>query len=324
MAEEAERGRMEQHATVQYVETENERLKVELADSNAERVKIKQVVDELVQAEQKGRSEDIEREIEKWKAKAGHFEKEYNQAKQLNNEMTKFVAQMTQAVSERSDQHGDVSKQNKLLQKQLEGKSQELKNAKAERDEVQKQLDSLQCEGSYFKEKHRQTSNELRTLKQEHSVATATASKLRTRVESLQKENEDLKADIQANLVRYRSNASDDGKMEQYESHLRELQAKMLSKDSEIEHSQAFIAKSQAVNDCLNTLLVLESEQTNLYESACLIQDETIKAELDAKKSKASHVIGRLNDIMAEDEHFPSAPGRPSIPYLGLSQTLKR
>jgi len=106
-----------------------------------------------------------------------------------------------------------------------------------------------------------------------------------------------------------RSTGDDSSRIEKYENHVRELQQKIVSKEADIEHSQVFIARSQAVNDCLNTLLVLESEQTSLYEMACPIQDDSIRTQLEAKKTKAHHVIERLNDIVNEDE-------RPSIAFL--------
>merc|ERR1719401_2339398 len=101
---------------------------------------------------------------------------------------------MTQAVSEKSDQAGGAAQQNKVLAQQLEMKSQELRSAKMERDEIQKQLDALQSQGSYYQDKYREATEELRTLRQEHSVASATSAKLKMRVESLQKEAEDLRS----------------------------------------------------------------------------------------------------------------------------------
>merc|ERR1712048_617946 len=162
--------------------------------------------------------------------------------------------------------------------------------AKLERDEVQKQLDSLQSQGSYFQEKYRERGEELRTLTQEHSVATATSSKLKLRVESLQKETDDLKAQCAKLALESRANSDDASRMEKYENHVRELQLKLRAQDEDLDRSQAFAAKSQAVNDCLNTLLVLESEQTSLYESAFSVQDAALLQQVGAKKSKAQNV----------------------------------
>merc|ERR1712050_356275 len=107
-----------------------------------------------MKTERTNKNEDLNREVEKWKARASYFEREYTQSKQLNNEMTKVMSQMTTAVSERSEETSDVTKQNKTLIKQLETKNQELRTAKLERDEAQKRLDSLESTGSYFQDKY--------------------------------------------------------------------------------------------------------------------------------------------------------------------------
>merc|ERR1712217_162440 len=136
---------------------------------------------------------------------------------------------------------------------------------------------------------------------QEHSVATATSSKLKLRVESLQKETDDLKAQCAKFALESRANADDASRMEKYENHVRDLQLKLRAQDEELDRSQAFAAKSQVVNDCLNTLLVLESEQTSLYELACPVKDDHLTSQFNAKKSKAQSVIARLNEIMTEE-----------------------
>mmetsp|Transcript_112673 Transcript_112673/g.313389 ORF Transcript_112673/g.313389 Transcript_112673/m.313389 type:complete len:1773 (-) Transcript_112673:269-5587(-) len=311
-AEIAERARIQGESSAHCFEAENERLKVELSDANNERTKIRQVVDELLKAEHENNGAQLRKEVDKWKTRAAYFEREYQQSKQLNNEMTKVMSQMTQAVSERSDETTDVTKQNKLLMKQLHDKAQEVRAAKLERDEVQKQLDSLQSQGTHFQEKYREACDELRTLRQEHSVSTATSSKLKLRIESLQKETDDLKTQLARVTMESRANVDDSARIEKYEQHVRDLQMKLRAQDEELDRSQAFAAKSQAVNDCLNTLLVLESEQTSLYEMACPITDQALMCQFDAKKSKAQTVITRLNEIMTEEE-------RPSIAFLQRS-----
>jgi len=133
-------------------------------------------------------------------------------------------------------------------------------------------------------------------------VATATLSKLRLRVESLQKENEDVKAQCSKINMDLRSSGSDTGRVQHYEQNLRDLQMKMARKDEELDSTQAMFMKSQQVNDCLNTLLALETEQKGIFEERNPVQDDGMARELDAKKSKASHVINRLNQIMQDDE----------------------
>jgi len=305
----AERGRLEAESSLRFLESENERVKAELLDAQMEKTKIKQIMDDLVQADLSNKAEELKRDIEKYKTRAAYFEREYNNSKQLNSEMTKVMSQMTQAVAERSDEKSDMSAQNRMLHKQLEAKTQELRSAKVDRDEVQKQLDALQSSGNFYQDRYRDAQEELRSLRHEHSISSATSAKLKSRVESLQKEVEDLKAQIAKSNYEARASADDVGKVDRYESHLRELQQKLRAQDEELDRSQAFAAKSQAVNDCLNTLLVLESEQTSLYESAFEIKDSDLLSQFDQKKSKAQSVISRLNQIMTEEE-------RPSIAYM--------
>eukprot|EP00927_Polykrikos_kofoidii_P069125 TRINITY_DN6450_c0_g3_i1.p1 TRINITY_DN6450_c0_g3~~TRINITY_DN6450_c0_g3_i1.p1 ORF type:complete len:1904 (+),score=486.14 TRINITY_DN6450_c0_g3_i1:65-5713(+) len=301
-AENSERTRVESSTSAQWLESENERLRAELDNARAESVKIKEVVDELVRAEGQSRSEELEKEINKWKTRATYFEREYSRSKELNTEMTNQMSQMMNHVSERTDQSGDLSQQNRALKKQIEGKIQELKMARLEKEDTQRQLDSLQSTGSYFQDKYREASTELRTLKQEHSVASATAAKLKLRVESLQKECDDLKAQCTKLSMEARSGGSDASRVSKYEEHVRSLEAKIRTKESDVEDVKERFAKSQAVNDCLNTLLVLESEQASIYESAGPLQDEHMREELQSKKMKASNVIGRLNEMLNDDE----------------------
>eukprot|EP00811_Abedinium_folium_P024682 NODE_3466_length_2031_cov_5.348739.p1 GENE.NODE_3466_length_2031_cov_5.348739~~NODE_3466_length_2031_cov_5.348739.p1 ORF type:complete len:674 (+),score=238.71 NODE_3466_length_2031_cov_5.348739:179-2023(+) len=305
--EATERQRAAGEGQLRALETENERLRIELESSKSERAKINQVVDDLMKAEGKNRREEVENleaQLEKMKQRATHFEREYTNSKQLNNEMTKVMSQMTTAVSARSEETGDVTKQNRTLVKTIELKNQELRNLRFEKDEVQKQFDSLQSMGSYFQEKYKEVANELRQLKQEHSISAATSSKLKTRVELLQKESEDLKGE-NTKLITEVSirpvNTAYQEKIDTYEAHMRELQQKILRKDEEMEHSQACFAKSQIVNDCLSTLLSLESDQTNIYETCAAINDESARLEIKAKKSKAQAVIGRLNNMRDDD-----------------------
>jgi len=305
----AERSQMQAQSGLRFLESENERLRLEAQEAVNEKAKIKQMVDDLVRADQANNVEGLKRDLEKLKARAAHFEREYNSSKQLNSEMTKVMAQMTQAVAERSDEKSDVSNQNRLLSKQVEARTQEVRSVKLERDDLQKQLDSLQSTGNYYQERYREAQEELRNLRHDHSVATATSSKLRYRVESLQTESEDLKAQVAKLNYEVRDKVDDTAKIDRYDQHVRELQRKMRSQDEELDRSQAFAAKSQAVNDCLNTLLVLESEQTSLYESAFPVQDPALLTQFDQKKSKAQSVIARLNEIMTEEE-------RPSIAYM--------
>lgn len=307
--EAAERARLEAEGSLRFLEAESERLKAELLDAQAEKSKIKQIMDDLVRADASNKAEEFRRDVEKYKTRAAYFEREYNNSKQLNSEMTKVMSQMTQAVAERSDEKSDVASQNRSLQKQLEVKMQEVRSTKVDRDEIKKQLDALQSAGNFYQDKYRDAQEELRSLRHEHSISSATCSKLKLRVESLQSETEDLKSQIAKAHYDARASADEAGKIERYEQHLQQLQQKLREQDEDLDRSKAFAAKSQAVNDCLNTLLVLESEQTSLYESSFDIKDATLLSQFDQKKSKAQSVISRLNQIMTEEE-------RPSIAYM--------
>lgn len=318
MAESSERGRVEKASSAHSMELEIERLNGELIDAQEENVKIKQLFSELNDVENKRNSEEQEREIDKWKNRASHYEREYNQSKQLNSEMQKVMSQMTQAVSERNDESSDISRNNRALAKNFETQKQELRIARMEKEDLQSKLDTLQSTGNYYQDKYKEASVELRTMKQEHSTATAVAAKLRARVESVQKENEDLKAQISRRSLESRSNTDDSGRIERYEMHVKDLQQKLHKKDEEVEQSQAWFAKSQAVNDCLNTLLVIEAEQTALYASSVQVEDEDVQSQLNAKKSKAQHVIGRLNEIMTEPNEDDAFRAGLSSPVANL------
>merc|ERR1712060_476079 len=141
-----------------------------------------------------GNSAQLQEQVAKFKKRAEYFEREYNQSKQLNQEMTKVMTQMTQAVSERQDQNSEAAGQIKLLKGQLEAKVQDLKLVKSDRDEIQRQLDKLKSTDSYYQDKYRESTEELKTLRHEHSIATATSTKLRQRVESMQRECDDLRS----------------------------------------------------------------------------------------------------------------------------------
>lgn len=306
VAEGAERARVQGEASVRWLESDNERMRAEVAAAQAERAKISEVVDELVRAEGQSKIEELQRDVEQWK-------REYTRAKQLNQEMTREMSQMLQSVTDRTDESGDLVQQNRLLKKQLEAKAQEVRAARNEKDETQQQLDSLQTTGTYFQEKYREVSTAMRTLQQEHSVSSASASKLKARVESMQKENDDLKAQCGKFSMEARAGAGDTARMAHYEQHVRELQQKMRAKDVEVQDTREKFQKSQVVNTHLNDLLALESEQASLYESYSSVHDEHVRSELANKKSKAKDVISRLHAMLNEDE-------RQSISGLNITQ----
>eukprot|EP00811_Abedinium_folium_P004001 NODE_13682_length_1152_cov_4.418537.p1 GENE.NODE_13682_length_1152_cov_4.418537~~NODE_13682_length_1152_cov_4.418537.p1 ORF type:complete len:297 (+),score=124.93 NODE_13682_length_1152_cov_4.418537:238-1128(+) len=290
------------------------RLKLELQDARTERQKVDRVVDDLARADVRNRREDmdiLEKELEKWKARASYFEREYKQAKQPPS--SGEVTSQPSASAERSSEAEELAKQKKALMKTLETKVQEMSDLRDERDDVQKQLDSLQSMGNYFQEKYKNAANELQVLREEHGASAATADRLKTRVSVLQQENEGLKSANGKPPALTRIGSADPGQVERNDRYLRDLQQKLLRKDEEVEQAQARFKKSQVLNDCLNTLLALVSDQTTLYETSVQLTDVTLRSQIDAKKAKAQAVISRLNDLMSEEDDRTS---RPALAYL--------
>lgn len=81
----------------------------------------------------------------------------------------------------------------------------------------------------------------------------------------------------------------------------REMELK--HKAEELNRSKAFAERTQLVNDCLNELLVLESEQSSLYENLC--DNKGIKdldGQLAEKKAKASLILSRLNQYVKAEQ----------------------
>merc|ERR1719161_3172773 len=102
---------------------------------------------------------------------------------------------MAQKTGERGEEAGEVNRQNRLLQQQLQSKSEDVRQARAEKDEVQRRLDELQAQESLYQSKYREADRELRTVRQDNEVSKALADKFKARVDQLQKENEDFRAD---------------------------------------------------------------------------------------------------------------------------------
>merc|ERR1712137_313514 len=213
------------------------------------------------------------------------------------------MSQMTTHVSERSEESGDVNKQNRTLQKQLEQKTQELKTARCEKEEMQKQFDTVQSTGSYYQEKFKEAQNEMKTLRQEHSAATALAQKLKGRVELLQQENEAITTSQSKLLQESRSGSSEQAQIEKYTRHLKELQQKVFKDDEEME-------RTYGGSDSLKASRSMESSNPKMYEPSYPL-DGTFRSDISSKKSKAQTVIGRLNNIMTHDDDR-SSRSKPS------------
>lgn len=287
-SEAAERSKTQSESSHRWLQSECDRLRAELSDANSERSKMRQIVDEVLKAQQ-------DSEVDKWKRKAQTLEKEFQQAKQLNAEMTQAMGLMTQAVSGRGDASGHM----KVLQKQLDLKNQELKTAKRERDEAQKTLDEKNSAGDYFKDRFRAAQEDIRKLNQENSHLTATNEKLKKRLESANQD--DMKAPLDVTLDGEKLYGAPLEEQERLGLELRQKELELKKAREDLDRSKAFSERTQLVNDCLNSLLVLESEQNSLYEKMCAmngVKDNDIDGQLAEKKAKAKSIVGKLSQIV--------------------------
>lgn len=297
-AEVAESRKAQSESSHHWWQAECERVKGQLSEANSDLAKMRQIADEVL----KVKESQADSEVEKWKKQVHSLEKELSQAKQLGQEMTEAMRVMTQAVSER----GDSSGQAKVLVLQIEKQKQELKSAKRERDEAQRALDEIQSSGDYFKERFRSAQDDIRNLKQENSHLSATNEKLKKRIDSTNQDAE-VKS-IDGLTMGPESFAADSAeelrerlKSQSLELTRREMELK--HKAEELNRSKAFAERTQLVNDCLNELLVLESEQSSLYENLC--DNKGIKdldGQLAEKKAKASLILSRLNQYVKAEQ----------------------
>jgi len=290
----AERSKTQSESSHRFLQTECERLKGELVHANSERAKMRQMVDEVLKKYQ-------DSEIDEWKRKAQSLEKELQQSKQLAKEMNQAMSLMTQQVSGR----GDASSQAKVLQKQLETKTQELKTAKREKDEVQKELDEKNSAGDYFKDKFRGAQDEIRKLNQENSHLTATNEKLKRRLESASQE--DMIAPLASSPEKYSAPMEElQERISCQAIELRQKDFELKKTTEDLDRAQVIAGRMHLVNECLNTLLALENEQTGLYEKMCAmngVKDNDILSQLSEKKEKTTWMLGKLqeaqNDLVA-------------------------
>ncbi|CAE7438354.1 unnamed protein product [Symbiodinium sp. CCMP2592] len=269
LQQEIEASRSQSESSQRHLRGECERLKVELAEANSERGKMRGIVDEVLKAQE---SQDLE----KWKVKALHFEKKYADAKKLNEEMTqagalqrstgvhpcasKVMSQMTKEVRERSDGTGDASRQVKELQRQLEAKTQELRGAKQERDEALHKINEMQ--GEFFKDKYRQSQEELKKLREAHSVAAATNDVLKARLQTIDNSNNvPLEPDDRKNVKA--------GWLDSRSAELEELQSRLQMQDVTKTRLEADVAKQHEINDCLRALTMLETQHREICEQWC-------------------------------------------------------
>lgn len=288
LQQEMEASRSQSESSQRHLRGECERLKVELAEANSERGKMRGIVDEVLKAQE---SQDLE----KWKVKALHFEKKYADAKKLNEEMTQVMSQMTKEVRERSDGTGDASRQVKELQRQLEAKTQELRGAKQERDEALHKINEMQGSGEFFKDKYRQSQEELKKLREAHSVAAATNDVLKARLQTIDNSNNvPLEPDDRKNVKA--------GDTEQRSAELEELQSRIQMQDVNKTRLEADVAKQHEINDCLRALTMLETQHREICEQWCeragAVMDTGTIRKTDEIKAQVQHVMRKLDDLV--------------------------
>ncbi|CAJ1390719.1 unnamed protein product [Effrenium voratum] len=261
-ADAAGRRGAQKESSHQWLQKENERLKAELADSNAERAKMRQQVDEVLKKQQ-------DCEVDKWK-QAAHFEREYGKAKVLIADYEKELGKAALAVS------GDAS-QTKALQQQLEKYHQELRTIRMERDDAQHKLDENESAGEFFKERYRTAQDELRQLKQENAHLSATTDKLKQRLQNAAQSDDVLGTGLDS----------------------QESMQKIQKLTDEMKRVQAWGMKSKQLADCLNQLLALESAQTKLYEQTCDIKDFGVIGEIQRRKDQAEAIRRQCDQLMS-------------------------
>ncbi|CAE7667888.1 XI-K [Symbiodinium pilosum] len=289
LRQEMDMGRSQSESSQRRLHAECERLKVELTEANAERGKMRSIVDEVLKAQE---SQDLE----KWKLKAAHFEKKYAEAKKLNEDMTQVMSHMTQAVSGRPDGSAEAMRQIKELQRQLEAKMQELRNAKQERDEAQHTLNELQSSGEFFKDKYRDSQNELRSLREEHAAAAKLNGMLKNRLEALQLGAAQDLEDGKSSKAALADGSQRSG------AEVQELQSKLETQDVQLNRLKADVGKQHEINECLRMLTVLEAQHREICESWCeragAVMDSNTIRKTDEIKAQVQTVMRKLDEIV--------------------------
>merc|ERR1719409_2357358 len=98
---------------------------------------------------------------------------------------------MTSASAERCANLSEVSQHREKLQRDLEHMAQELNKRELEKQDAQKQLDTLQSSCDYFQKKYKSTANELKNLKNQDQD-----SEPRTTLAALQRERDEARNQV--------------------------------------------------------------------------------------------------------------------------------
>eukprot|EP00811_Abedinium_folium_P027439 NODE_4162_length_1928_cov_6.169906.p1 GENE.NODE_4162_length_1928_cov_6.169906~~NODE_4162_length_1928_cov_6.169906.p1 ORF type:complete len:439 (-),score=136.31 NODE_4162_length_1928_cov_6.169906:228-1544(-) len=284
----SENANTELKGCVNTLQGERDHLKENLDAALCEHAKIQEIIDQLVSVEGKSIEESaaLKGKVEMWKLRADNAEREYAQATELNQDMTNVMSQMTLAVSEQSEITGDHAKQNKALAKQLADNLQELRATRQQKDQLQRQFDSMQSLNAFHAEKWKKAREELAAVQEEGDPATVNSKKMNARMKKL------MCAEKQAENSR---DSLDSACM-------KELQCMVAKKHDAIEVAQADYAKAQKVNEFLVKLLTLQVEQTAYFETECTLKSSHAQGRLAACKEKAQSLISKLNAFLSQED----------------------
>merc|ERR1719189_1805025 len=105
---------------------------------------------------------------------------------------------MTQAASERGGDWQELQQRNSTLQRELDRREQQIKMARLEKDDMQKQLDNLESSCNYFQTKYKTVAGELKAVKRESESAADGASKARNQSAETLRECDILRGTVAA------------------------------------------------------------------------------------------------------------------------------
>lgn len=274
---EAQHGRLDQTRMQAVMEgqdfqRERDRLQAELRARENELVNIKRVLDDVMS------THAPTEEVQKWKAKSDAYQRQYEQAMRYNKEMTSAVGQMTQAASERGVDWQDLQRRHAALSAEKERKDQQLKMSELEKEDLQKQVDNLQSSCTYFQNKYKATTNELKTAQKDHAASAEQLVKVRSQCSDLHRECEALKAKMaQANTWQHQ--------------HLNELQGRTKDQASALE----------VVKECIDALAGLHAEQLSIHDQVRGgLESAEQRKTLEEKRNKTGEVLNRLRTFASK------------------------
>jgi len=260
--------REQSHHNYEEWRLQQERLESDLRSRENEVSNLKRVLDDVMSAHA-----PLE-EVQRWRSRAESFEQQYNQAMKYNREMTSAVGHLTQAAGERGADLNELQQRNAALSQEQERRQQELKMAELEKQDLQKERDTLESSCNYFQAKYKSTQNDLRVAQRELASAQDVVKRLQAQLGERQREAEALR--------------SQGSKLSQQIARMQETWQKS---------SQRF----DAINDGLGTLFSLHSEQARLYEKVVgEIHDKEVLQGLQERRAKEKTLRSQLRSLLAE------------------------